>query len=79
MSTIVDFWLYDSPESIYQYIVDGNIVTVVTARDFPMRLSGVFRCPGHFVHYDLGWWRFPVHWVYIVHQVFVNVKLTCIY
>ena len=27
MSTTVDFRLYDSPESIYQYTVDGNIVT----------------------------------------------------
>ena len=52
---------------------------MVTARDFPMRLSRVFRCPGHCVHYDLGWWRFPVHWVYTTHQVSVNVKLTCIY
>ena len=37
---------------------------VVTSRDFPMRLSRVFRYPGHCVHYDLGWWRFPIHWVY---------------
>ena len=52
---------------------------MVTARDFPMRLSRVFQCPSHFVHYDLGWWRFPVHRVYTTHQVFVNIELTCIY
>jgi len=35
MSTIVDFQLYDSPESIYQYIVDGNIVTHGDCSRFP--------------------------------------------
>ena len=35
MSTIVDFRLYDSPESIYQYIVDGNIVTHGDCSRFP--------------------------------------------
>ena len=55
------------------------MLPMVTARDFPMRLSQVLRCPGHCVHHDLGWWRFPVHWLYTTHQVSVNVKLTCIY
>ena len=35
MSTIVDFRLYDSPESIYQYIVDENIVTRSDFSRFP--------------------------------------------
>ena len=35
MSTIVDFRLYVSPESIYQYIVDGNIVTHGDCSRFP--------------------------------------------
>ena len=35
MSTIVDFRLYVSPESIYQYIVDGNIVTHSDCSRFP--------------------------------------------
>ena len=79
MSTIVDFRLYVSPESIYQYIVMEISLPMVPGRDFPMRLSRVFRCPGHCVHYDLGWWRFPVHLVYTTHQLSANVKLTCIY
>ena len=54
MSTIVDFRLYVSSESIYQYRVDGNIVTHGDYLRFPMRLSRVSRCPGHCVHYDLG-------------------------
>ena len=42
MSTIVDFRLYDSPESIYQYIVDGNIVTHSDCSRFPNAIeSGI--------------------------------------
>ena len=42
MSTIVDFRLYDSPESIYQYIVDGNIVTLGDCSRFPNAIeSGI--------------------------------------
>ena len=42
MSTIVDFRLYDSPESIYQYIVDGNIVTHGDCSRFPNAIeSGI--------------------------------------
>ena len=78
MSTIVDFRLYDSPESIYQYIVDGNIVTHGDCSRFPNAIeSGIpmsrSLCalwPGLVevsrplgVYYPLG----------------VPVKLTCIY
>ena len=35
MSAIVDFRLYVSLESIYQYIVDGNIVTHGDCSRFP--------------------------------------------
>jgi len=42
MSTIVDFRLYVSPESIYQYIVDGNIVTHGDCSRFPNAIeSGI--------------------------------------
>ena len=42
MSTIIDFWLYVSPESIYQYIVDGNIVTHSDCSRFPNAIeSGI--------------------------------------
>jgi len=42
MSTIVDFRLFDSPESIYQYIVDGNIVTHGDCSRFPNAIeSGI--------------------------------------
>ena len=42
MLTIVDFRLYDSPESIYQYIVDGNIVTHGDCSRFPNAIeSGI--------------------------------------
>ena len=42
MPTIVDFWLYDSPESVYQYIVDENIVTRSDFSRFPNAIeSGI--------------------------------------
>ena len=42
MSTIVDFRLFDSPESIYQYRVDGNIVTHGDCSRFPNAIeSGI--------------------------------------
>ena len=42
MSTILDFRLYDSLESIYKYIVDGNIVTHSDCSRFPNAIeSGI--------------------------------------
>ena len=42
MSTIVDFRLYDSPECIYQYRLDGNIVTHGDCSRFPNAIeSGI--------------------------------------
>ena len=42
MSKIVNFRLFDSPESIYQYIVDGNIVTHGDCSRFPNAIeSGI--------------------------------------
>ena len=42
MSTIVDFRLYDSPESIYEYRLDGNIVTHGDCSRFPNAIeSGI--------------------------------------
>ena len=64
MSTIVDFRLYVSLESIYQYIVDENIITHSDFSRFPNAIESGIPSPGRCVHYYLGWWRFPVHWVY---------------
>ena len=42
MLSVVDFRLYVSPESIYQYIVDGNIVTHGDCSRFPNAIeSGI--------------------------------------
>jgi hypothetical protein len=39
----------------------------------------VFRCPSQCVQTEARLWRFPVHWVYTTHQVFINARLICIY
>ena len=42
VSTLADLRLYVSPESIYQYIVDGNIVTHGDCSRFPNAIeSGI--------------------------------------
>jgi hypothetical protein len=70
-------WLYDSQESI---LLEEILCTHDDSSWFPYTRES--RCSDVLASVSklkLGLWRFPFHWVYTTHKVFMNAKLTCIY